>query len=80
MAESPTPAIAILSYGKWYALCPTDSNAMPLDTGQTRFECSSPDGYGSDGTTADVEWPADPDAVFVSVQGLPVEQQNWSPS
>jgi hypothetical protein len=77
MAESAVPAVAILSYGRWVALCPTDAGAMLLQPGQTRFECR---GLGMDGTTADVQWPADVAAVEASVAGLPVHQQNWSPS
>lgn len=80
MAESETPAYAHLSYGRWVALCPTDANAMLLEPGQTRFECGSPGSFGSDGTTADVEWPADPDAIVLAVAGLAIEDQNWSPS
>lgn len=79
MTESAEPAVAIYSYGRWVALCPTDANAMPLEYSQTRFECGSGTGFGTDGTTADVLWPADVAAIEESLDGLPVEDQNWSP-
>jgi hypothetical protein len=79
MAESETPVYARYSYGRWVGICPTDSNAMLLELGQTRFECGTVSGIGSDGTTADIEWPADTAAVELSVAGLPIEQQSWDP-
>jgi hypothetical protein len=79
MAESEIPVYARYSYGRWVGICPTDNNAMMLDLGQTRFECGSLSGFGADGTTADLEWPADPAAIELSVAGLSVEQQNWDP-
>lgn len=79
MAESAVNAVAILSYGRWVGLCPTDSNAVPLAIGQTRFECTSPTRIGADGTTANITWPADAAAILLSVSGLPIEQQNWMP-
>jgi hypothetical protein len=79
VAESEIPVLARVSLGRWVGICPTDMNAMYLEDGQTRFECGSPTGYGSDGTTADVVWPADPATVLLSLQGRPVEEQNWNP-
>lgn len=79
MAESDVPVYARLSYGRWVGICPTDSNAMALLPGQTRFECGSALGFGADGTTADVVWPADPDAIYLSVIGNLPEDQNWNP-
>jgi hypothetical protein len=80
MAESATNAVAILSHGRWVGLCPTDTNAILLNYGQTRFECASPNGIGADGTTANITWPASTSVIELAVAGLPVEQRNWSPS
>jgi hypothetical protein len=79
VAESETPVLARLSYGQWVGICPTDQNAMPLTAGQTRFECGTTSGFGADGTTADVIWPVDPDAILLAVAGLAPEDQNWNP-
>jgi len=79
MAESEIPAIAVLSYGRWIGLCPTDANAMLLEPGQTRFECGSPGPFGADGTTCDVRWPPNPDEIALAMIGLPIEDQNWTP-
>ena len=79
MAESATPVLARYSWGQWVGTCPTDLNAMTLELGQTRFECASLTGLGADGTTADVVWPADPAAIVLPLQGLPIEEQNWNP-
>jgi hypothetical protein len=80
MAESDIPATAIYSHGRWVGLCPTDANAMLIDLGQSRFECGSEFGLGTDGTTADLEWPADPAAIAESLAGMAPEDQNWSPT
>jgi hypothetical protein len=77
--ESPLPAQAHYSYGRWVAHCPTDSNAMLIELGQTRFECGSPGLVGSDGTTANIDWPTSTEDVEKQLRGLPVEQQNWTP-
>lgn len=79
MAESDIPVYARLSYGRWVGICPTDQNAMPLMSGQTRFECGSATGWGADGTTADVVWPADPASIELAVAGKAIEEQNWNP-
>lgn len=79
MAESEVPVLARVSLGRWCGICPTDANGMWLADGQTRFECGTENGIGADGTTADIVWPGDPDAILLAMQGLPVEQQNWNP-
>lgn len=79
MAESATPVLARVSLGRWVGICPTDKNAMPLELGQTRFECATLTGIGADGTTANVVWPSNPTAIMASLQGRPVEAQQWNP-
>jgi hypothetical protein len=80
MAESETPVQAIYAAGRWIGVCPTDMNAMLLEYSQTRFECGSQYGFGADGTTADIEWPADVGAIEESLDGFAIDDQNWSPS
>jgi hypothetical protein len=79
MAESPLPAQAHYSQGRWVAWCPTDTNAMLIEVGQTRFECGSPGVVGSDGTTANIDWPTSTEDVEKPLRGLPVTEQNWDP-
>lgn len=67
------------NWGAWVARCPRPwcTNAVQLDRGQDRFACEGPDGCG---LTADVHWPADPDAIEAILQLRPVPRtRNWAP-
>jgi hypothetical protein len=83
MAESPTPAIAFYSWGRWVADCPNPdcSFALQLTLGQTRWTCEEPGVPEMCGTTADVEWPISPtvDEVVVTLNGEAPQNQSWSP-
>jgi hypothetical protein len=82
MAESATPAVAFMSWGVWVANCPNYpacTNAMALEPGQTRFNCWVPSGVGVCGTTADVVWPSDVASIESDLDGVPPQDQDWSP-
>jgi hypothetical protein len=83
MAESPTPAVAFYSWGRWVANCPNPdcSFALQLTPAQARWECSASGVPEMCGTTADVEWPTSPttDEVTEALAGEAPQNQSWSP-
>lgn len=66
------------NWGRWIANCPRPfcTNAMGLERGQSTFVCA--DSSDACGQTADVIWPADPDAIEALLAMRPVRRtQNW---
>jgi hypothetical protein len=73
-------AYAEANWGRWIARCirPYCTNAVGLMPGQQLFICEG--GPDACGQTADVMWPADPDAIETVLAMRPVRRtQNWLP-
>lgn len=72
-------AYAEANWGRWITRCPRPwcTNAMALDRGQPVFMC---EGGDSCGATAEVMWPADPQAIEAILKMRPVSStRNWLP-
>ncbi len=83
MAESPTPAVAFYSWGRWVANCPNPdcSFALQLEPGEPRWTCAASGVPEMCGTTADIEWPTSPTVaeVAAALAGAAPQNQSWSP-
>jgi hypothetical protein len=76
---APGTAYVEANWGAWKARCirPDCTNAMQVDRGQAAVTCEGLDGCGA---TADLAWPADPDAIEVLLLMRPVPRtRNWLP-
>jgi hypothetical protein len=74
-----TVARARVNHGRWIADCPRRycANAMRLEPRQGTFHCS---GQGGCLMVADIEWPADADAIWEALLERPVPvTRNWYP-
>jgi hypothetical protein len=76
---APGTAYVEANWGAWKARCirPDCTNAMQVKREQTVMTCEGLDGCGM---TADLAWPADPDAIEVLLLMRPVPRtRNWLP-
>jgi hypothetical protein len=72
-------AYAEANWGRWLARCPRPlcTNALVLEVGEPMFVCA---GLGGCGITAELIWPADPQAIEALLAMRPVSRtQNWVP-
>lgn len=90
-AQGGDPAVlARVDHGRWIGDCdlpdPSDAepericrNAQALDPDDPRYFCVACANAAVSGRWRPVTWPPDPAAVEAPLEGLPADEQNWTP-
>lgn len=83
-----TNVVAYINHGRWLGDCGLYdaardricNNSQLVDEDDQRFFCVVCNNADIDGNWRAVTWPADPETIEGSLEGLPTNEQNWTPS